>query len=88
MIEQPGPVQEEYEKKMLVMAQAINEFLNPDGVKTIGFAILMFKLGDAADGDRMNYMCNAEREDMLAAMKEFIARNEGRHVEGNPAVMQ
>jgi hypothetical protein len=40
-----------------------------------GFALLMFEFGD---GDRMNYISNATREDMLAALKEFIAHAEGR----------
>jgi hypothetical protein len=45
-----------------------------------GFALLMFGLsGDEAC--RMNYIANVERKDMLAAMKEFIARNEGRYEE-------
>lgn len=45
-----------------------------------GFALLMFGLsGDEAC--RMNYICNCNREDMLAALKEFIARNEGRYEE-------
>jgi hypothetical protein len=33
----------------------------------------------------MNYVANVDREDMLVAMKEFIARNEGRYEEINPA---
>jgi hypothetical protein len=90
MPEQEEPIQEEYEKQMYAVGRAIDEFLNPDGNnKTLGFAILMFKLGEPADGDRMNYLCNSRREDMIAAMKEFIARNEGRYEEKkNPAVKQ
>lgn len=43
-----------------------------------GFALLMFGLkGD--ESSRMNYIANVDRESMLAAMKEFIARNEGRY---------
>ena len=45
-----------------------------------GFCLLVFPLADT-EGDmngRMNYISNAERRDMLIAMKEFIARNEGR----------
>jgi hypothetical protein len=50
-----------------------------------GFCLLVFPFADKEgemDG-RMNYISNAERKDMLVAMKEFIARNEGR-VPGAP----
>lgn len=43
-----------------------------------GFALLMFGL-KGEESSRMNYIANVNREDMLAAMKEFIARNEGRY---------
>ena len=39
-----------------------------------GFALLVFDFGP--DG-MMNYISNAERDDMLAAMREFIASHEG-----------
>jgi hypothetical protein len=45
-----------------------------------GFCLLMFGL-TGGEAMRMNYIANVEREDMLAAMKEFIARNEGRFEE-------
>lgn len=45
-----------------------------------GFALLMFGMtGD--ESSRMNYISNCERESMLAALKEFIARAEGRYDE-------
>ena len=45
-----------------------------------GFALLMFGTkGD--ESSRMNYVSNCQREDMLVALKEFIARNEGRYEE-------
>jgi len=42
-----------------------------------GFALLVFGLGETAG--RMNYISNADREDMLAALKELVARFEGRY---------
>lgn len=48
-----------------------------------GFCLLMFGLG-GSESMRMNYIANVVRKDMLAAMKEFIARNEGRYEEFNP----
>jgi hypothetical protein len=41
-----------------------------------GFALLVFPLND--QGGFMNYISNAQREDMLTAMREFIAASEGR----------
>jgi hypothetical protein len=45
-----------------------------------GFALLVFDFGDKG---RMNYISNAQREDMLTAMKEFISRNEFGDIEGS-----
>lgn len=41
-----------------------------------GFALLVFPLND--QGGFMNYISNAQRDDMLTAMREFIATSEGR----------
>jgi hypothetical protein len=88
------PVQEEYRVKMAAMARLIDEHFNGekatrDGPRSIGFALLVFPftdLGKLGKGeDRINYMSNAERVDMLTAMKEFIARAEGRMQGGGNA---
>lgn len=51
----------------------------------MGFTILLFPFGDIHPSDpRINYISNAEREDMITAMKEFIARSEGRYHEPKP----
>ena len=42
---------------------------------------LVFPFGQPNGKHRANYLSNANREDMLATMKEFIARAEGRYVE-------
>lgn len=46
-----------------------------DNSKPYGFTLLVFDYGDSG---YMNYISNANREDMIAAMKEFIAKHEGR----------
>lgn len=78
MIEKEQPIQPELRQIMndigRVIAQAMKETVGPD----YGFALLMFGLAGDEKG-RMNYLCNCNREDMLAAMKEFIARAEGRY---------
>ena len=43
---------------------------------THGFALLVFDMN--TDSGHMSYMSNAERATMLAALKEFIAHEEGR----------
>lgn len=45
-----------------------------------GFALFVFQFG-SGDDHRINYISNAERNDMLATLKEFIARAEGRYAE-------
>jgi hypothetical protein len=88
MSEKEGPIQPELKESANAIAAVINEALNPDGKKTFGFALLMFKFGEAESADLMNYISNAAREDMLTAMKEFIARAEGHYHEPAPIAKQ
>lgn len=55
-------------KQMNSLASVIDTTVKPHG-----FALLVFPLGHPG---RVNYISNAKREDMIACMKEFIARNE------------
>jgi len=41
--------------------------------KQVGFALLMFSFGEGAE---MTWASNAERPEMIDALKEFIAKNE------------
>ena len=86
-IEKEQPIQPELRALMNDIGDAIGGALTNHtkhcGEK-YGFCLMMFALGEG-EGHRMNYIANVEREDMLAAMKEFIARNEGRYEEINPA---
>jgi len=60
-----------------IIGRALKEHTRKEK-ESYGFALLMFGLtGD--ESSRMNYISNCDRADMLAAMKEFIARNEGRY---------
>lgn len=67
----PGPFNKEWEP----FARAVVEVCKDKLGSGIGIAVMMFDMG--ASG-RMNYMCNAKREDMIAALKELIANLEGR----------
>lgn len=53
-----------------------------------GFALLVFNLNSSKGDDRMNYISNAKRSDMLVAMKEFIAKCEGRAPDDVPTTRQ
>jgi hypothetical protein len=63
-------IQQKYLEHMNAVMDALCDLFPGSGV-----ALLVFEFGDAK---RINYISNAEREDMLIAMKEFVARNEGR----------
>jgi hypothetical protein len=70
-----GPMDEDIRK----VANDIGRIIGMALPKEYGFALLIFGLGES-DG-RMNYISNASREDMLAALKELIARFEGRYTD-------
>jgi hypothetical protein len=53
------------------LAKTIEKFLPPGH----GFALLIFEWGP--DG-MLSWISNAERDDMIATMKDFIAASEGR----------
>lgn len=74
------PLQPEVKEKARALGDAINHFLNgpaAPGERKWGFALFMFPFG-GGDDHRSNYLSNADRETMLATLKEFIARAEGR----------
>jgi hypothetical protein len=66
------PIRPELRDEMQGVAKAIADSL-PAGY---GFTLLVFDMGTPTGF--MNYISNAERESMVVAMKEFIARSEGR----------
>lgn len=71
-MQQHQPIQPEVASEMKEVGRLIGGAL-PDGW---GFALLTFPLNNPEG--RMNYISNAKREDMLIALKEFIANCEGR----------
>ncbi len=79
MTDDHGPPVDEYVIQMNAIAQAVDILFNGDTrPRKTGFALLVFPFSHG-DEDRCSYISNAEREDMLTAMKEFIARAEGRY---------
>lgn len=74
------PIEPKFVETMKALAGALHEMFNgslPVSKSKVGFALLVFGLEEGKD-KRTNYICNCERADMLNAMKEFIARAEGR----------
>lgn len=69
-----GPIEERHRAQMNELGRLIGQFF-----EGYGFALFVFEL-NSTDG-RMNYLSNSRREDMLIALKEFIARSEGMDVE-------
>lgn len=60
---------EEVKSKMQTIAKKVDEEL-PDGY---GFCVLAFKFG-VPDGNDMMYVSNANRQDIVNAMKEWIEK--------------
>jgi hypothetical protein len=79
-----GPVEERYAATMRAVAEAIDEAFNPPGlpglprVKSTGWVLLTFPFN--TDRERINYMSNGDRADIVAALHELLARFEGRYV--------
>lgn len=57
------------------------------GARKTGFALFWFEFG-ATEGSRVNYVSNAKRADMIVAMKEWLARAEGRTQESPVGIIQ
>lgn len=80
-----GPIEEKYRAMMNNLLKTLDEVLNgkdcPDPEKKVGFVLMMFDINDGPHPKegRFNYISNSLRADVLACMKEIIARNEGRY---------
>ncbi|WP_062347201.1 hypothetical protein [Novosphingobium sp. CCH12-A3] len=75
------PIEPRHRANMNAMATAIDQTLNgASKPKRFAFVMLVAEFGQIDNG-RVNYISNGSREDMIAMMKEFIARAEGRYVE-------
>lgn len=79
-----GPIQEAYRQQMNKLARVIDEFFNgkrkPNRKPKVGFILLTAEFGKIECG-RVNYISNGERADMIAMLREYLARAEGRYQE-------
>ena len=72
-----GPIQEAYREKMNQLAEALDEFFNPDpNNKATCFTLLITRFGDEPNG-RVNYISNGRRREIVEMLKELINRFEG-----------
>lgn len=76
-----GPIEPRHREAMNDLARTLDTGLNgapglPASPQKVGFCLLVFPFNGAPG--LMNYISNAEREDMLKALREFIAHAEGR----------
>lgn len=83
-----APIQDQHRETMNRLAEVLDRQFNPDRhQRKVGFVLLIAEFGKI-DGGRVNYISNGERADMIAMMKEYIARAEGRYVETGKAAKQ
>ena len=80
------PIEDAIVNPMNVLAHMVDEALNgpkQPGIKPkYGFIVLAAEFGKM-DGGRVNYISNGEREDMIAMLREYLARVEGRVAESS-----
>jgi len=60
---------------MAELGQLLDLALNPNGERNLCFCLLITEFGDNPDA-KMNYLSNGAREDMVEALREFLARVE------------
>ena len=76
------PIEAKHHANMNALAQGIDEILNgkrrPGKKRQLGFILLVAEFGKIDNG-RVNYISNGERADMLAMLREYLARAEGRY---------
>ncbi|WP_235890534.1 hypothetical protein [Martelella alba] len=67
------------------LARRVDEWFNgprlPGVKRGVGFVLLVAEFGKI-DGGRVNYISNGSREDMVAMLREYLARLEGRAADG------
>ena len=75
-----SPIEKKHRAQMSAIMTALTDVFPGYGV-----ALMVFDLSkpeNAGKAGRVNYICNADRASMILALKEFIARHEGRVVDG------
>ena len=78
------------ETVMQGLARGVDSVLNGDQDDPLntgrkyGFVLLVAEFGDIAEG-RVNYVSNGDKATMVAMLKEYLTRLEGRYQDGGRA---
>lgn len=70
------PIERKHRSQMNAIMEALTQVFPGYGISLMVFEL--DKPGSPHTAGRINYISNAERASMLTALKEFIARSEGR----------
>lgn len=75
------PIQEQYRELMNRLGRMLDEFCNPQAMtpsghfnkklRKTGFVLLMFQFG-SPPGNRMNYISNSNRHEIVESLEELI----------------
>lgn len=86
MAEQPISPQFLYDMNRLarVLDEAFNGPVVEGTKRRVGFVLLTAEF-DKIEGGRVNYISNGDRASMVAMMREYLARVDGRYAEGGRA---
>jgi hypothetical protein len=81
------PITPDQRKMMNDLAKGLDEIFNGKvRPKKTGFALLTYNFGENLEGTgRINYIGNGTRDDVRIALKELLARWEGRYGEEGTA---
>jgi hypothetical protein len=71
------PIEDDHFAKMNALGQLLKEEF-----EGYGFLLMVFDFGDSG---MMNYLSNADREDVLECLREFIRKNEDGDITPMPA---
>ena len=72
-------VSEKHREQMRALGSTLDQIFNGHpavngGRKKVGFCLLTYSIGDPASVTKMNFISNSNRQDMVRALTEFIAR--------------
>ncbi len=78
------PKIETSEKRLNELARKVAKLIGQDLPGDVGFGLFLFNYGNEETGEAgfMSWISNAERQTMIPALKEWIARAEGRFSTG------
>ncbi|MGF7151295.1 hypothetical protein FHS96_004958 [Sphingomonas zeicaulis] len=71
------PIEKKHRSLMNGVASALDHAFNPDGKSSVVFTLFIAEAGKM-EGGRVNYISNGSRDDMVAMVREWLNRVDGR----------